>query len=249
MHNPYKRLFLHAFLKVLLFFFFFITITKASHLNLSNEEINYINYNKVKVAMLPDFRPFSYNENSQQKGLSYDILKLISYKSGLNFEYHTNKWPKNLKYLKENRIDMIDSISYVKDREAYINFTKPYHESPLIIFSRKELTSYDGLHSLKNKKLGNTKNTFYQKDIEKLNLFHIIEYKSFQDKSKALAFGEIDIMLGHLHSTLNNIHKHGYTNIKALDELNLSTLKKTDLRFGINKNNIILFSIVSKSLD
>ena len=225
------------------------SVLNASKLTLSNGELSYINTQKIKVAMLPDFPPFSIYENNEIKGFSYDILQLISKKSGLQFEYIVNKWPKNIKDFKEKRVDIIDAISFKESRVSFTNYTKPYHEAPLIIFSRKELNSYTSLHSLKNKKLGMTKNIFYKKAIEELNLFEIVEYTSFQEKLKALAFGEVDIIFGHLHSTQNSIQKKGYTNIKALDELKLNNLKKTDLRFGVVKENKILHSILSKSLE
>lgn len=240
MHNIYK-----------LFYLFFIvsTFLSAKSLNLSNDELNYINNNKIKIAMLPDFPPFSFIKNGEPTGFSYEILKLISYKSGIKFKYEINKWPKNLKDFKDKKVDMIDAISFRQSRVAFTNFTKPYHESPLIIFARNELISYDGILSLKNKKVGLTKDIFYKKDIEKLNTLEIVEYESFQDKLKALAYGDVDIIFGHLHSTQNNILKNGYTNIKALGELNLENLKKSDLRFGITKENKLLFSIISKSFD
>jgi len=199
--------------------------------------------------MLPDFPPFSFIENNEKKGLSFDILKLISNKSGLKLDFYVNKWPINLKNFKKESIDIIDSISFRQSRLSFTNFTQPYHESPLIIFSRKDLSTYTGISSLKGKKVGLTKDIFYKKEIENLNLFDIKEYRSFQDKLKALAFGEVDIIFGHLHSTQNSIEKNGYTNIQALDELKLENLKKTDLRFGVNKNKKLLTSIMNKSLD
>ena len=240
---------MNNFLRAFYICLIFTTVLSAKNINLTNEELNYINNNKIRVAMLPDFPPFSFIKDNKQQGFSYDILKLISYKSGLKLGYETDKWPNNLDKFKNKKVDIIDSISFRESRTAFTNFTKPYHESPLIIFSRKEITSYTGLESLKNKKIGLTKNIFYKKDIEKLKLFEIIEYNSFEDKLKALAFGEVDIIFGHLHSTQNSIKKKGYTNIKALDELNLKNLKKTDLRFGVTKENKLLFSILNKGLD
>ena len=211
--------------------------------------MSYINNTRIKVAILPDFPPFSFLENNEKKGLSFDILKLISNKSGLKLDFHVNKWPINLEKFREKEIDIIDSISFRESRLSFTNFTQPYHEAPLIIFSRKDLITYAGISSLKGKKVGLTKNIFYKKEIEKLNLFEIKEYKSFQDKLKALAFGEVDIIFGHLHSTQNSIKKNAYTNIQALDELKLEKLKKTDLRFGVTKSNKVLSSIMNKSLN
>lgn len=236
------------FLKI---FFFILLATNlySTALNLSIKEKDYIQNNQIKVAMLPDFPPFTTFENNKLQGFSYDILQLISQKSGLKFEYKINSWPKNIKDFKEQKVDMIDAISFRTSRVSFTNYTKPYYEIPLVIFSRKELSTYKGLESLQNKKLGITKNIFYKKDIEELNIFKLVEYDSFQEKLKALAFGEVDIIFGHLLSTQISIEKLGYTNLKVLDELNVKNINKTDLRFGITKNNTILYSIIQKSFE
>ena len=230
-----------------LFLGYFLTINAFAQLSFTKKEYQYIKKNNVKVAMLPDFPPFSSYEEDKLSGYSYDILKLISKKSGLKFEYQIDSWPINLKKFKEKKIDIIDAISFREKRLKYTNFIDPYYEVPLVIFSRKELTSYSDINSLKGKKLGITKNIFYKKQVEDLGIFDIVEYESFEKKLKALAFGEIDVIFGHLLSTQIAIHKSQYTNMKVLDELKLPNLKKTDLRFGIDKDNVILSSIFNKA--
>ena len=233
----------------LLFLIYIFSINAYAHLYFTKKENQYLKSNIIKVAMLPDFPPFSIYENGKLSGYSYDILELISKKSGLNFQYEVDKWPINIKKFKDKKVDIIDAISFRESRLDFTNYTKPYYELPLVIFSRKDLTSYLGLESLKGKKLGITKNIFYQKQIEDLGIFDIVETKSFEDKLKALAFGEVDVIFGHLLSTQIAINKSQYTNMKVLDELNLPNLKKTDLRFGIDKENSTLLSIIKKTFD
>ena len=232
-----------------LFFILYFSISSYASVDFTKKEIEYIKNNKIKVAMLPDFPPFSMYENNKLKGYSYDILELLSKKSGLQLEYEVDKWPVNLKKFKDKEVDIIDSISFRENRLSFTSYTKPYYEIPLVIFSRKELINYNGLSSLKGKKLGITKSIFYKKQIEDMNIFELVEYESFKDKLKALAFGEVDVIFGHLLSTQIAIEKSQYTNMKVLDELNLPTLNKTDLRFGITKGNDLLYSIIKKTYD
>ncbi len=232
-----------------LFFLFltFVTLTYANS-DFTKEELAYIKKNTFKVGMLPDFPPFSIKEDGKQKGFSYDILQLFSQKYHISFEYQINSWPKILKDFKEKKIDIIDTISYKEKHLEFTNYTQPYYEIPLVIFSQKgHLNHYQQINDLRGTKLGLTKNIFYKESIEKLNLFEIVEYDSFAKKLKALALGEVDIIFGHLLSTQNNIIKSGYTNIQVLGELNLPEIKKTDLRFGITKENELLFSIMQKA--
>lgn len=225
----------------------FFILNAHAELNFTQEEKNYINTKEVKVAILPDFPPFSTYKDNKLSGYSYDILELITQKSGLKIKYEMDKWPVNLKKFKEKEVDIIDAISFRESRLAFTNYTKPYYEVPLVIFSRKDLKSYVGLDSLKGKKLGITKNIFYKQQIKDLGIFELVEYDSFQDKLNALAFGEVDVIFGHLLSTQIAIKNSKYTNMKVLDKLNLPKLKKTDLRFGISKEDKILYSIVNKT--
>ncbi len=231
----------------ILFIFIIFSITLNASLKFTKKEQTYINNNKVTVAILPDFPPFSTFENNKLSGYSYDILELISKKSGLKISYEVDSWPINLKKFKDKKIDIIDAISFRESRLEFTQYTKPYYEIPLVIFSRKDLNNYTNLESLKGKILGNTKNIFYKKQIEDLNIFKIKEYDSFKEKLQALAFGEVDVIFSHLLSTQIAISKSKYTNMKVLGDLNLPNLKKTDLRFGITKDNRILYSIFNKA--
>ncbi len=233
---------------ITLFILIFLIPSNATPI-FTKEELSYIKNNKVKIAMLGDFPPFSTYEDGKIEGYSFDILELISKKSGLQMEYIVDKWPTNLKKFKEKEIDIIDSISFRESRLDFTYYTKPYYEIPLVVFSKKDINNYTGLDSLKGKKLGITKNIFYKQQIDDLDIFELVEYDSFQDKLKALAFGEVDVIFGHLLSTQIAIEKSQYTNMRVLGELNLQTLSKTDLRFGITKGNELLYSIVEKSFN
>lgn len=215
----------------------------------TNDELKYIENKKIKIAVLPDFRPFNNYENGKFSGLSNDILELLAKKHNLKFQIEVDHWPKNLEKFKNNQVDLIDAISYEESRLAYTNYTKAYYEIPLVIFSKKELDNYKTLSDLKGKKLGLTKNIYYKNIIEEKKIFDIREFDNVEDKIKALAFGDIDIMFGHLLSTQAYIVKNGYTNIKVLDEVKIPEISKTDLRYGINKKNLILTSIMQKAIN
>ncbi len=237
--------------KIILIIF---TILISSNLNakdliFTSEELKYIKTHEFSVAVLPDFPPFNIYEKNKFSGLSNDILKLLRKKHGIKFKYEIDTWPNNLKKFKEKKVDIIDAISFRKERLEFTSFTKPYYEIPLVIFARKDLTNYTNIFDLKGKKLGLTKDIFYYNEINDLNIFEIKFYNQLSEKLKALAFGEIDVLFGHLLSMQNIIIKEGFTNLKALGELDIANIKKTDLRYGIQKDNKILYSIIDKSIE
>ena len=228
--------------------FILLNLANAKSLIFTPEEKQFIKDNKITVALLPSFYPFSFHEQEEDKGFSYDLLNLISTKSGLKLDFVIDTWTNHYKNFENQKIDIITSISYTKKRAQFINFTKPYFEVPLMLHSRYDLTSYDGtLDSLRGKKIGIIKDIFYLDNLKKTNLFEFVFFDSSEDKIKALHSGKIDIFVGNLFSTKQIIDKKKYNNIKILDEFKLYDIKKEDFRFGVHKSNPILFSILNKT--
>ena len=124
--------------------FIFLHLANANDLLLTQKEKTYIKNNIVKVALLPDFYPFSFYKNRTLRGYSYNLLKLIAKKSNLKLEFIVDTWPKNFNKFKNEQVHIIDSISYTKGRVDYTSFTKPYFEIPLVIYSRINFAAYDG---------------------------------------------------------------------------------------------------------
>jgi len=198
--------------------------------------------------MIQDYYPFSFQEEKKIVGFSYDFITLIGQKSGLNIKIKMDNWSNTLSKFKNKEIDIIDTISFQKDRASYTNFTEPYFEIPNVIFARiGELENYKDFKSLKGKKVGITKDIYYHNEIKNLG-FEIVEFKDSRDKMKALAFGNVDAIFNNLISGQKYIKQGAYSNIKILEELDSNVVRKEDLRLGIQKENLILFSIIHKTI-
>jgi len=220
----------------------------AQKLKLTNEELHYINTNQVKVAMLPGLYPFSFISDNKLQGFSHDLLLLISQKSGLKIKFEVDSWSTNIQKFKKNKVDIIDGISYKKSRVSFTNFTKPYYEVPLIVFEKESFEDYEGLNSLKNKKIGITSGVFYADTVKKMNLFEVHEFKNNDEKMAALAFGKVDAVIASYMSGQRSLLKGAYSNINIVGEFILPEIKKEDLRFGITKENKTLHSIIKKTI-
>ncbi|MCK5110947.1 MAG: transporter substrate-binding domain-containing protein [Arcobacteraceae bacterium] len=220
------------------------------HLNLTSKEKNYISSNTFKIGMVNNFYPFSFKENGKLTGYSYDLLNLITKKSGLKINIETNYWSNILNKFKNKKLDLIDGISYKKQREYFVNFSKPYREIPNVIFARKGvLNNYTGIESLKGKKVGITKDMYYYDTIKELQLFELVKFNNSKNKMKALAHGKVDAIINNLVNGQKFIKQAGYTNIEILDEIDTKIVKKEDLRIGVKKEDKILFSIINKSMN
>ena len=183
----------------------------ASH-KINNEftdiEKEYILTNTLKIGMIIDYYPFSFEENGKAKGFSFDYLDLIVKKDGLKIEIEMDNWTNTLEKFKNSQIDLIDVISYSKSREEYTNFSKAYYEIPTVLFtSENQFDTYTDFTSLEGKKVGYTKNIYYYDKINNLKLFELVEFENSQDKIKALAHGKIDAAFNNIISGQKYIKK------------------------------------------
>ena len=107
---------------------------------LDKKDIEYIKFKKfINVCINPDWVPIEFRENGTPKGISIDILKYISKKTGLELNFiYTKSWTQSQQYLQNERCDITPTAIKTKKRERYAIFTKPYLTYDLAI-----ITTYD----------------------------------------------------------------------------------------------------------
>ncbi|WP_298752736.1 transporter substrate-binding domain-containing protein [uncultured Arcobacter sp.] len=222
----------------------------AQPLNLTKEEKDFIStHPKITISMMQDYTPFTFIEEGQPVGFEHDLLEIISKKSGLTFEKVIGSWSMAFNAFKDKKVHMISSVSYTKDREAFTLFTTSYYDIPIMIFLRDDFGVYNGPESLKDKKVGITKDIFYQEELESLGTFEIKPYTSLLELTRDLSLHRIDAVIENLTAINYLIKKHGYTNIILADEFTVANKTVEDLRFGVQPKYPLLKSILQKSLD
>lgn len=218
---------------------------KHKHL-FTKQELEYIKSNpQINIAMMSNFKPFSFIENNKHQGFAVDLVHLISDISGLKFKISTNLWRENLKAFKNKKYDLITGISHTKKREEFTLFTEAYYEIPTYIFGLKGSPKISSIYELKGKRLGVSHSLYYKEDLLK-NGIKVVELKNSNEKAKALILNEIDYFLASYTSGKKAITTQAFTSITAIDEF--KGVKKEDLRFGVKKDNPILQSILDKSM-
>ncbi|MCZ2720133.1 transporter substrate-binding domain-containing protein [Marinomonas sp. 15G1-11] len=221
----------------------------AEPLVLSKDEKTFIETTPiVKVAMMPDFTPFTYYIDDKPIGFEHDLLDIISKKTGLTFEKRIDKWTTIYNAFQNKEVDVITSISYKKFREPFTHFTSAYYDIPIMIFVKDNFGEYKGLKSLSGKKVGVLKDVFYIKELEKSGNMNLVFYDNYEDLTKDLVFGKIDALIQNLTNINYLIKKHVYTNITLASELILPNTTKEDLRFGVLPEKPLLSSILQKAL-
>ncbi|MBF0224623.1 MAG: transporter substrate-binding domain-containing protein [Desulfobacterales bacterium] len=226
------------------------SIQSKDIIHLTDQELMYLKQHPIAcVAVIEDWEPFTFMDNGNLTGFSVDLIRLIENKIGISLKLIPGSWSHNLNKFKDGNIEIIDSISYKPERVSFTNYTQPYYEIPTVIFARHDFGIYNGLESLKGKRVGTTKDVFFLPELKKLGGIEIIEYKNNEAQIRALAFGKLDVVINNYNNCNLIIAKNAYTGLVVLDELRLEDVGKEDLRLGVRKDLPILYEIVQKGLN
>ncbi|XPV69687.1 MAG: transporter substrate-binding domain-containing protein [Halarcobacter sp.] len=234
--------------RFLLLFTYFSSFLCASSVNFTDKEKEYIkNSPKVKIGSMDTYIPFSFIKNGKKVGFTQDLISVISEKSGLKFEVVDGNWTKLYNLFIDSKIDVISEFSYKKNRLSFTNYTDPYYEIPIGVFTRSDFKSYTGIESLKNKKVGVVKNSYIEDILKKENI-KVVEFNSSNERFYALNEKKVDVVLANV-MTIYKLENLMLPNIKLAGRFVHPDAKSEDLRFGIRKDKPILASIINKTLN
>lgn len=228
------------------------SILSASTPDFTEKEQRFIAQNPaVTIGITPDFIPVSFREQhlDQLTGYSIELLKLIEKISGLTFEFSEGSWARNLERFQNGKLDMIDGISYREDRTPFTRFTTPYYEIPTVFYIRDDFEDFHGVASLKGKTVGIEKDIFFKQELRKIPGVLINEYESYETILKALAYGRVDVVILNLSTGNYYARTFALVNVRVAQEVDIPGISREDLRFGIRPDQILLHSIIQKSLD
>lgn len=120
---------------------------------LSLEEKAWLRSNPVaRVAAQSDWAPFDFiGTDGAPSGISWDLLSLISKKTGLEFQAVESAWVDSLELVKSGDVDILPAVYQTQAREDYLLFSSSYYKTLDYFFLRSdlELEQIDGQTSLR----------------------------------------------------------------------------------------------------
>lgn len=203
----------------------------------------------IEVAVMYDFVPFSYVEDGTYKGFVADLFKLIESKTGATLKPRIGEWGDNLERLEKRRIDAIADISFKPERTSFTLYTTPYFEIPIAVFTDKSFGRYQDLADLSGRSVGVLRDIFYLAELKQLKDVRIRTYDDYEQLTRAVALGEIEVGLQNLTSGLYYASKNAYINIQVAGEFTVKNLGREDLRFGVRVDRPEIQSLLQKGLD
>jgi PAS domain S-box-containing protein len=222
------------------------------YMNLTGDELAYIKNNPVvKMAAEYDNYPTSfYNSNERQwQGAVFDVLQEVEDFTGLFFEVVNTPdkyFSDLLKMLETGEVSLLSELLWTREREG--RFLWPNTPIMIDLSTLISKLDYPGIthDEILNVKVGVAQGTAHQELFNRWFPDHkkLFEYNSTHEAWDALERGEIDMVMSRQNQFLalsNYRERAGY-------KINVAFENYFHATFGLNKNEVILCSILNKTL-
>ena len=218
---------------------------------LSLKEKKYILKNKIiTMCNNPTWEPieFAVNKNqSNMQGIAIDTIKLLEKQLKITFvNVPTKSWKESQDFLKDKKCDILPAAIQTRQRNKYANFTTPYLNLPLAIFTQKDKPLISNLDEIINTKTWSRKkgSGLINKVKNKYKNTKVIETKDNIEALRLVNNGTVDFTIATLPFASNAITKYQLNNLQISGYTNMSF----DLSIAVQKNKNTLLSILDKSL-
>ena len=211
---------------------------------LNTEESKFIKDNDFSLLTNTKNIPYSFNHNSNIKGIELDLLELISKK--FDIDYNIIEKPKNIKIFNNIKTHTLDF--YFNYSTKYINLEKTLYSKPILNIPMAMATTNNknlipNLSILKGEKLALLKGSdIYQKlklNYPNLDLVFVqTKEEGFELLRTEEVFGFIDNILSLSHTII----KDDLRNIKISATLPYNL----EIRLATNKENSVFIDIINK---
>lgn len=219
---------------------------------LTDEELTWLRAHPViRVSNEPDWPPYDFTTAGKPTGFAIDYMRLLSEKLGVQFEFVSASWSKLMEQFKQGEIDLIHPLHYSKEREAFMNYTKPFFTLSSVAAVRQGDEHITSLKQLYGKTLASGEGWTMTKYIQEQHpQIKQLIVKNALEGLKAVRFGQADAWIDAYASSQYNIDTHHLTNLKLGGEI----ADAGDFRFvphyiGVRKDWPILRDIMQKALN
>ncbi len=202
----------------------------------------------IRFGVDPAYAPYSFrDEDGSYHGLAMDFAARIERLSGLHMEVVPDlDWTRILQGARNKSVDVVATAVKTRDREDYLEFSKIYIPTPLVIMSRADDQTIDGPEDLAGHKVALVKDYYSaEKTIAEHPSIKALMVATPLEGLTAVSVGEADSYVGVLGINDFLAMKHGLSNLKVAARYDMLF---SGQRFGVRKDWPQLVSILDKSL-
>ncbi|MCC2606742.1 diguanylate cyclase [Planctobacterium marinum] len=193
-----------------------------------------------------DWLPYEGLRDGRHTGMSRNYLDLISAHSGINFSLlKTASWLDSLQLLKSGRCDATPFLNVTPNRSEFLTFSDIIFKAPNVIITHSEGTPIPNLAMIENEKVGVVKGYRQHEYITtRFPDVPIYEVPSELAGIRLLAAGDIDVMVGSMHTILEHIQTNGLHDLRITGWMGLDD----ELRLGLSKSKSVHLPAINAAI-
>ncbi|MBZ0139326.1 MAG: transporter substrate-binding domain-containing protein, partial [Pseudorhodoplanes sp.] len=218
-------------------------------LNLSEAETRWLAAHPVvRIGVDPAYAPYAFiDERGRFRGVAADFTDTIAAMLGIRMErVPLRTWADVLEAAQEQRIDVVTPAVRLPERDVYLNFSRIYIPTPLVIVTRSDSPKIEGPDDLRALAValvnGYSSTLQVRQRYPDMNV-HLVE--SPLDGLRAVSGGEVDAYVGVLGVSSRLASRHGLTNLQVNAGYEMS---ENGQRFGVRKDWPELVALLDKAL-
>ena len=214
---------------------------------LSDEEKSYLKEKKkITMCIDPDWMPFEKIEDTKHIGMTKEYFELFSKQIDTPIVLvPTLTWSQSIEYAKKRKCDIFSLAMSTPQRRTYMNFTKPYLESPLVIITQITQPFIDDPKAFTGKALGITKNYAFIEILKnRYPSINLIEYETLTDGLEAVRRGKIFGYIDNLITSGYSIQKDYIGELKVAEKFE----ERWEWGIAVRNDDAMLLSIFDKAI-
>ncbi|MGC8743614.1 MAG: PAS domain S-box protein [Verrucomicrobiia bacterium] len=237
-----------------IFFLFFQIFILHLHFSIAQEFLNeterqWLNERKViRYSPDPNFKPFEYvAPDGSVRGITPDILNAIGRRLNIEFTNVVYKsWNEVLEAIKRGEVDLLGTITKTEERMAYLEFSQPYLNVPVVLFVHKHNPHFANLNNLKGHRVGVVRNYGAESWLKTNHPeLQIVTVSTTSEGLLKVALKDLDAFVEVLPVGLEVATEHSLTSIVHSKE----PLYVVPQHFAVTKDNKVLLSIIQKGIN
>ena len=205
--------------------------------------------NTVTVGCETDWAPYDFVDNQgRYQGIAEEYLKIITKRTGLQFEFHIEKsWNTLLQLVRDRKVDMLPALYRTPERETFLLYTPSYNRVTNFVFTLAGQQDVQSFEDLDGRTVALVEGYSTVEEMKSgYPTVPIITRSSIREALLTLITGTADAYIGDINSTGFAINEYSLSGIEATAPAPFDSL---DVYMGIRKDWPELHEIISAVLN
>ena len=217
-------------------------------LNLTPQELRWLEHNRrPRLGIDQSLAPLTFFDSQGNfRGIVADLLDLIRTRTGLQFEVvPTSSISGMFTQVRRGQVDALATMSPTVEREAHVDFTRPYLSTSFVLLTHKDNTRLNNLADLNGKRVavahGSSLVSYVREQFPRVKL---VEVDNYSDALPLLQEGKADAALQPMLTATFLVNRY-YRDLRIAATLDL---EPAQISLGVSRADPELLSILNKAL-